>query len=259
MIKKYQRPLVFIGTRLDMEPLIHIAELNNIPILGILDRFYVGQKYEGLDVIGSDLDLLDADNKAIMQLKEQADFFVSSFFSGYTEVKNLNENTFYLRLERIQIAKTAGCNLINLIHPNASVSPTAKFGRNTLIMEYAFIESHCNIGSFCTFMYHNCIAHHSTVGENCAFMPGITGCSGFTTFGNNVTMGVEAQILSTSSGRTSIGNNVIVSPRVLVLRDIPDDSIVQINGKIISNTKYNAKTYMDYVGSVVSSYKKISS
>ena len=230
MIKRYQRPLVFVGTRADMEPLIEIAELNNIKILGILDRFYVNQKFAGLDVIGSDLDLLDDNNTFINQLKEQADFFVVSFFNGFnTKVDNLNENTFYLRLERINIVKKAGCNLINLIHPNATVSPTAKIGRNTLIMEYAFIESHCNIGSFCTFMYHNCIAHHSTIGDNCAFMPGTTGCAGFTTFGNNVTMGVESQILSTSSGKTTIGNNVIISPRLVILRDIPDKIVAPKN------------------------------
>ena len=54
MTVKYKRPVVFVGTRQNMEPLIEIAELNGIEILGILDRFYVGQKFEGLDVLGSD-------------------------------------------------------------------------------------------------------------------------------------------------------------------------------------------------------------
>jgi acyl-[acyl carrier protein]--UDP-N-acetylglucosamine O-acyltransferase len=255
MTMRYRRPLVFVGTRLDMEPLIEIAELNQIPILGILDRHYVGQKFEGLDVIGSDLDLLDANNQDMQKLKEQADFFVATFFGGNTNIENLNENTFHLRLERIDIVKQAGCNLINLIHPGATVSKTAKLGRNSLVMNHAYIESHCDIGSFCTFMYNNGIAHHAVIGDNCAFMPGTTGCAGLVKFGNNVLVGIESHVMSSGSSTTVVGNNVIIGPKMLILKDIPDNSVVQVNGKIIENTAFNADLY-NGIG-VVPSYVRI--
>ncbi len=254
MTEKYRRPLVFVGTRLDMEPLIEIAELNNIKILGILDRHYVGQKFEGLDVIGSDLDLLN-NNGDIAQLKEQADFFVATFFGGNTNVDNLNENSFHLRLERIDLVKQAGCNLANLIHPDSIVSKTARLGRNSLVMNKAYIESHCNIGSFCTFMYNNGIAHHAQIGNNCAFMPGTTGCAGLVKFGNNVLVGIESHVMSSGTAPTVIGNNVIIGPKMLILKDIADNSIVQVNGKIITNTAYSADHYHG-IG-VVPTYKRI--
>ena len=255
MIEKYRRPIVFVGTRLDMEPLIEIAELNNIKILGILDRHYVNKKFEGLDVIGSDLDLLNRDNKEILELNEQADFFVTTFFGGNTNIDNLDENTFHLRQERIDIVKQAGCNLTNLIHPDSSVSKTARIGRNTLIMNKAYIESHCNIGSFCTFMYNNGIAHHAVIGNNCAFMPGTTGCAGLVKFGNNVLVGIESHVMSSGSSPTVIGNNVIIGPKMLILKDVPDNSIVQVNGKIIKNTAYSADNYKG-IG-IVPTYKRI--
>ena len=65
---KYRRPLVFVGSRMDMEPLIEIAQERNIPILGILDRYYTNQKFEGIDVIGSDVDLVNPDNKDISEI-----------------------------------------------------------------------------------------------------------------------------------------------------------------------------------------------
>jgi acyl-[acyl carrier protein]--UDP-N-acetylglucosamine O-acyltransferase len=247
--------MVFVGTRQNMEPLIEIAELNGIEILGFLDRFYVGQKFEGFDVIGSDLDLLDKSNKEMQQLIEQADFFVSTFFGGRTNTDNLNENTYYLRLERMKMVKDANCNLANLIHPTASVSKTTKMGRNTLIMGYAFIESYCNIGSFCTFMYQNTIGHHSTIGNNCSFMPGATGCAGNVVFGDNVLVGADTKIMASGEENTTVGDNVIISPKMGIFKSIPSDSIVQVNGKISKNDFYNAKNYD--IDGIISGYKRV--
>lgn len=257
MIEKYKRPLVFVGTRLDMEPLIEIAELNGIKLLGILDRFYVGQKYEGLDVIGSDLDLLDKNNTEIQKLIDHADFFVATFFSGFTNTKDPNENTFWLRLERINIVKKAGCNLIDLIHPQASVSKTARIGRNSLIYSPCFIESHVDIGSFCTFMHYSGIGHHSKIGDNCAFMPG-AGITGKVIMGDNVLVGLESTVLSSERGFTSVGSNIIIAPRVMVLKDVPDDTIVQINGKIVPNHDYTVDKYFGGSG-IQTIFKRLSS
>lgn len=239
----YRRPLVFVGTRSDMEPLIEIAEENNIPILGVVDRFYTGQKFHGLDVIGSDLDLLDKNNTVMQDLVEQADFFVASFFGGVTNVHVHTENTFHLRLERIDIVQQARCNLVNLIHPGADISRSAKLGRNILACRGVIIESHVKVGSFSQFMYNNIISHHAEIGTNCIFLAGNTGCTGGVKFGNNVVAGIESKVLNSGDKITVIGNNVIIGPKVMIFKDIPDDSIVQVNGKIIKNTYFTDDAY----------------
>ena len=104
---KYRRPIIFVGTRADMEPLLETAEELGIPVLGILDRFYVGKKVEGIDVIGSDLDLINPVSNPVTELLEYADFFVASYFSGTTNTEIDSQNIFQLRMERIDLVKQA--------------------------------------------------------------------------------------------------------------------------------------------------------
>lgn len=241
----YKRPLVFVGTRQNMEPYLEIAEENDIPVLGILDRFYSGQKFEGVDVIGSDLDLIDPDKSDIFELAEYADFFVSTFFGGTTNPEVYAENTFQLRMERIDIVTQARCNLANLIHPNSAISKTAQLGRNVMVFPTARIESHVKVGSFCQFMYYNVIAHHSVIGQNCLFLPGTTGTAGSVIVGNNVIVGTDTHIVSTREHRTVIGDNVIIGPGLTIVKDIPNDSVVQLSGKVVPNTKYTRDVYKD--------------
>mgnify|MGYP003322360985 FL=1 len=194
---KYRRPLVFVGSRMDMEPLIEIAEETGYQVLGILDRFYVGKKIEGIDVIGSDRDLPGH------ELVEHCDFFVASYFSGTTNVDNDNENTFRLRLERMNLVEQVGCNLANLIHPNTEISKTARLGRNLLLCNGVYIENHVRVGSFTQFMYHTNAAHHSTIGKNCTFLPD-AGCAGETIIGDNVTIGINTRILYSKKNKHAL-------------------------------------------------------
>jgi len=147
-----KKPLVLIGTRYNILPLIEIAEATNYQVIGILDRFYVGQKYEGIDVIGSDLDLLDPTNQKMQDLISTAEFFVCTYFPGYTNTDNPNENTLFLRLQRINIVKQAGCRLANLIHPRAEISKYAEVGNNILALLNAYVEPKAIVGNFCTLM-----------------------------------------------------------------------------------------------------------
>lgn len=252
---KYKRPLVFVGTRSDMEPYIDIAEENGIQILGILDRFYVGQKFEGLDVIGSDLDLINP-NSDVSKLTETADFFVASFFGGRTNTEIDSQNTFQLRMERIDLVKQAGVNLINLIHPGCLVSRTATIGRNTLVQFGAYIESHTKLGSFCQVMYRASVGHHTTMGNNCLMLPD-SGTSGSITMGDNVIVGVNSRLLSAGEHTTKVGSNVLIGPSVTVLKDIPSNSIVQVNGKIMPNDKFTADVYGGI--EIAPLYKRLSS
>ena len=252
---KYKRPLVLVGTRSDMEPYKEIAEELGIPIMGILDRFYVGQTFEGLEVLGSDLDLINQESW-VYKTRDFADYFVSSFFGGRTNTDVDSQNTFQLRMERMELVERAGVNLINLIHPGAQVSASANIGRNTLILYGAYIESHVRIGSFGQFMYRSSVAHHSTIGRNCTILPD-GGTSGSVTVGDNVIIGVNSRILSAGDEESRIGNNVLIGPGVTVLKDIPDNSIVQVNGKILPNERFTSDVYGG-IG-ISPSYKRLSS
>lgn len=250
---KYRRPLVFVGSRSNMEPLIEIATENGYKILGIADRFYTGQKIEGVDVIGNDLDLLDPTTE-LNKLVEYCDFFVSNYFTGVTNTDNDNENTFLLRQERINIVSQLNCNLANLIHPDTEISQSVKLGRNILLCKGVVLESHVSIDSFGTFMYHTFVAHRSRVGKSCTLLPD-SAVAGYTTLGHNVVVGVNTRILNTVHPQTVIGNNVIIGPGLHILKDIPNDSIVRIDGKIVENTNFISDLYND--STIISTYQRL--
>ena len=249
-------PLVLVGTRYNILPLLEIAEATNYEVIGILDRFYVGQKFEGINVIGSDLDLLDKENQTIQDLVSTAEFFVCTYFPGYTNTNNPNENTFLLRLQRIDLVKRAGCQLANLIHPKADISKYATVGKNTLALLNSYVEPRATVENFCTLMQGVGIGHNSIVGENCSFS-GDGGVAGSVTMGKNVYVGVNVRILNTMEKNVTVGDNVIIGPGLIIMKDIPADTIVYPNGKMVPNYDFDPKKYEG--NGIFPSYQRLTS
>lgn len=72
------------------------------------------------------------------------------------------------------------------------------------------------------------------IGEYCTIYPGVTiggrAYDGCPTIGNNCFIGLGAKVL----GKINVGNNVIIAPNAVVVKDVPDNAIVAgIPAKII--------------------------
>lgn len=231
-----QKPIILIGCRQDNYTVKRAAESTGRTIAGIVDRFYLGQVKDTIPVIASDLDLLD-ESSWIYQSKDQYDWFVNTIFTGSTDVHDDNHNSWLLRNQRADIAKSARLNLTNIQHQNTYIDPTATIGKNLYIGWGTYIGANCNIGNFNYFAYNCGLPHHITIGDLCTFAGG-TIFVGNTTVGNNVFMGPGVILSRTARRSTVVGNNVIIAPGTAVMRSIADNKIYFARGKTLNNQHF---------------------
>lgn len=229
------KPIVLIGSRQDNRQLIAAAESTGRKIVGILDRFYVGQVHDDIPIIGSDLDLLNNDSD-IFKSRFNYDWFVSTIFTGVTNYKKDEENSFFLRNQRAQIASQANLNLINIQHSNSYVDPTCQLGNNIYFGWGTYIGAHCKIGNFNHFAYNCGIGHHNTIGNFCNIVSTVT--AGNVKLGNNVFIGPGINITRRGKSPTMIGDNCILVGGGPIIKSIGNDTIYFNEDKTCRNTHY---------------------
>lgn len=216
------KPILLIGSRQDNRQLITAAESTGRKIVGIVDRFYLNQIHDGLPIVASDLDLLDISSD-IYRNKDDYDWFVSTIFTGVTNHKVNNENSWFMRNQRASIALTAKLNLINIQHSNSFVDPTCTMGKNIYIGWGCYFGAYCNIGSFTHFAYNCGLGHHTTISDYCTISSTIT--VGNSTIGKNVFLGPGINISRRGKSVTSIGDNSIIIGGSPILKSVPPNTI----------------------------------
>lgn len=231
-----QKPIILIGCRQDNYAVKRAIESMGRTIVGIADRFYLGQTKDEIPVVASDLDLLD-ENSWLFKNRNNYDWFVSTIFTGATEIKNSNHNSWLLRNERVKIADYAKVNLINVIHSNSYVDPLAVLGKNIYVGWGTYIGANCKIGNFNFFAYNCGLPHHISTGDLCTFA-GTTTFVGNTVVGNNVFAGPGVVFSRTSQCNVVVGNNVIIAPGSIIMRSIASDKIYFANGKTLNNQHF---------------------
>lgn len=79
---------------------------------------------------------------------------------------------------------------------------------------------------------------NTKIGKNLTIYPGVTvgaSDSGVPTIGDNVFLGLGSKVF----GGVTIGNNVIVAPNAVVVKDVPDNCIVAgVPAKVIKKYEY---------------------
>ena len=74
-------------------------------------------------------------------------------------------------LLRSKIVKTLNHDFHLFIHPSAYVSPTAKIGAGTVILQNAVVQSHANLGKHCIVNIGSLVDHDSQIGDFCHIAP----------------------------------------------------------------------------------------
>jgi len=115
----------------------------------------------------------------------------------------------------------------SLYFPFSSVGTNAKIGNCVTIENNVIVGANCSIGDFSILSNGSSIAHDSSLGRFCSISDGAR-IAGRVRIGNNTLIGLNASVNSD----VTIGNNVIVYSGASVYKDVPDESIVDRNGKI---------------------------
>ncbi|OHW61980.1 putative acetyltransferase EpsM [Andreesenia angusta] len=117
--------------------------------------------------------------------------------------------------------KVMGFKLPILIHSSAYVSPYAKIGKGTCIMNRAVVNPDAIVGCNCVVNTGAILEHESVIGNNVQISPGSV-VAGGVEIGRDSFIGINASIIQ----GVKIGASVIVGAGSVVIEDVPDNCVV---------------------------------
>lgn len=111
----------------------------------------------------------------------------------------------------------AGVSVPRLIHPTATISPTATIGAGTQVSPQVVVHPLAEIGEVCILNTSCIIEHDCVIGDACHISPGAV-IAGGVSVGQRTWIGANATVIN----NINIGQDVIVGAGSVVIRDLPD-------------------------------------
>ncbi|MBX3405423.1 MAG: hypothetical protein KF869_01560 [Phycisphaeraceae bacterium] len=131
-------------------------------------------------------------------------------------------------LHRLAAAPAAGPPVV---HPHASVSPTATLGRGVFVGPRAVVHARARVEAHAIINTGAIVEHDCVVGENAHIAPGAA-MGGGVTIGPDALVGIGARIVPT----LSIGRGAVVGAGAVVVRDVaPGEVVVGVPARTQSN------------------------
>jgi len=135
-----------------------------------------------------------------------------------------------------EIASRTGCppeRFLTVIHPTASVSPTAVLGVGTVVMQNAVICSNARVGSHIVVLPCAVISHDDVVGDYTCIATGVC-ISGGVHVGKSCYLGCNSAIIE----NVHLGDYCLVGMGSVVTRDVEENSVVVGNpAKFLRRTR----------------------
>ncbi len=129
------------------------------------------------------------------------------------------------------LARDAGLELINAIHPSATVAPTASIGRNVVIAAGACVCTDASIGDCAIVNTHAVIDHECEIGEGVHVCPGAI-LAGRVRVGDGAFVGMGAKVIQCRT----IGEDATVGAGAVVLNDVPPcATVVGVPARVIKS------------------------
>lgn len=136
------------------------------------------------------------------------------------------------RLQYAGILREHGFELINAIHPSASVSPTATLGVNIVVAAQAAICAEARIDDLAIINTGAIVEHECVVGKAAHICPGAH-LAGRVRIGDCAFVGIGANIIQC----LTIGEHAIIGAGATVISDVPDyATCVGVPGRVVKTT-----------------------
>src|SRR5690606_32020947 len=125
-------------------------------------------------------------------------------------VGGFTDNT--LRTAIFDSLKAKGFSFINVIHPFASISPTAVLGEGVVIFPGVVLNTEVRIGNNTIIATGSCIDHETVIGDNVLVSAGVI-VGGYVKIEESVVIALGAKIVS----GIVIGSNALVAAGAVVV------------------------------------------
>jgi carbonic anhydrase/acetyltransferase-like protein (isoleucine patch superfamily) len=205
LINDTNKPLVFVGSNLNIYKVYELVESLGITIAGIIDNDYHGQgEYKGIPVIGSEEDIAD--------LKDQYQFLcVTNWIPGTDPVIVRNNKK---RHRIINLLDSLGVDQATIISNLAQVSKRATIGKGVIIDAFAMIEPNIIINDHTTVYAYSVIGHDSVIGKNVVIQRYCL-ITSTVNIQDNVYIGLCSRV---SRSKVTVSEGTFVHPNLTLLR-----------------------------------------
>ena len=108
-----------------------------------------------------------------------------------------------------------------VIHPRATVSPSANIADGSIVMANSVLAAGSELGKFCMVNRGATIGHHTTLGDFCTAGPGVN-IGGTCSLGRNTYVGIGATVLN----KIRVGSHCLIGAGAVVTKNVPDHTLV---------------------------------
>ncbi|MGY5351724.1 NeuD/PglB/VioB family sugar acetyltransferase [Wenyingzhuangia sp. IMCC45533] len=127
-----------------------------------------------------------------------------------------------IREEKLDLLKNKGYEIINLIHPNAFISPSAKIGSGVYLHADSFVWTKCRIGDYSILSPKAILSHHVTIGKAC-LVSTKSMVGAYVLLKDRVLVGNNAGIIAK---KIEIGSDTIIGANSFVTKSFSHNSVL---------------------------------
>lgn len=143
---------------------------------------------------------------------------------------------------RKQVAERLQASYGKAIHPSAILSPTAKIGDGTVVMQGSIIQADANVGKHCIINTGASVDHECVIGDYVHVSPHATLC-GNVHVGEGTWIGAGSVIIP----GVKIGKWSVIGAGAVVVRDVPDGvTMVGVPAKDVKLNNIDCKMLVNF-------------
>jgi sugar O-acyltransferase (sialic acid O-acetyltransferase NeuD family) len=190
-----------------------IQALGSYQIAGVVDDgIAAGERVLGIPVLGG--------GDVISALAAQGLRLAANGVGGILDHR--------IRFKIFELLESAGFSFPALVHPRATVEPSARVGEGTQVFAHAYVGSETVLHPRCMVNTGAVVSHECVIGSYSHIAPGAL-LAGLVHVGERTLVGMGA----TTAIGVHIGSGVRIGNEAAILADVPDRTIIQA-GKIWS-------------------------
>jgi sugar O-acyltransferase (sialic acid O-acetyltransferase NeuD family) len=211
------KPVIILGAGGHARVLIDALHHLGVEMMGITDpdKTLWGQTYMDIDVLGPDEKIFDVHPERILLVNAL----------GSTQSTKARQKLFETWQQR-------GYSFATVVHPKAVVARSVTLAEGVQVLAGVIINPNTIIGANTIVNTGAIVEHDCTVSDHVHLAPGVR-VAGNVTVGGGTHVGIGSTVIQ---GLT-VGENCLIAAGAVVVRDVPDHSVVMgVPGKIVATT-----------------------